>query len=145
MKTSVISEDFRTRYLSNPNDQGRVRRAAPSSSRGRRTITHRIDDPEACKIDETIRALVVRGVGPLGYPGSAEVVNMQPPAALLKKRHPRRCPASATAASPAPPARPRSSTLRPRRPRAAASRLLENRRPRAHRSSQTRTADILVS
>jgi len=44
---------------------------------------HRIDDP-ALKIDEQT-ILFIRGVGPIGYPGSAEVVNMQPPAALIKR------------------------------------------------------------
>lgn len=82
MKTSVISEDFRKRYLSNPKD--------PDAFEGRAIVFdgpedyhHRIDDP-SLKIDETC-VLFIRGVGPLGYPGSAEVVNMQPPAALLKK------------------------------------------------------------
>lgn len=82
MKTSVISEDFRKRYLSNPKD--------PDAFEGRAIVFdgpedyhQRIDDP-SLKIDETC-VLFIRGVGPLGYPGSAEVVNMQPPAALLKK------------------------------------------------------------
>jgi dihydroxy-acid dehydratase len=82
MKTSVISPDFRKRYLSNPKD--------PEAFEGRAIVFdgpedyhHRIDDP-ALAIDETC-VLFIRGVGPLGYPGSAEVVNMQPPAALLKK------------------------------------------------------------
>ena len=58
-------------------------KAAPWCSTARRTITARIDDP-ALGIDEhTI--LFMRGAGPIGYPGSAEVVNMQPPAALIKK------------------------------------------------------------
>jgi dihydroxy-acid dehydratase len=82
MKTSVISEDFRRRYLSNPDD--------PEAFEGRAVVFEgpedyhaRIDDPKL-KIDEhTI--LFIRGVGPIGYPGSAEVVNMQPPAALIKK------------------------------------------------------------
>jgi dihydroxy-acid dehydratase len=82
MKTSVISDDFRARYLSNPND--------PEAFEGRAVVFEgpedyhaRIDDPKL-KIDEhTI--LFIRGVGPIGYPGSAEVVNMQPPAALIKK------------------------------------------------------------
>ena len=58
-------------------------RAAPSCSRGRRTITQRIDDP-ALEIDEHCM-LFIRGTGPIGYPGGAEVVNMQPPAALIKR------------------------------------------------------------
>ena len=82
MKTSVISEEFRTRYLSNPKD--------PDAFEGRAVVFegpedyhHRIEDP-SLKIDENTM-LVIRGVGPIGYPGSAEVVNMQPPAALIKK------------------------------------------------------------
>ena len=82
MKTSVISEEFRKRYLSNPKD--------PNAFEGRAVVFdgpedyHRgVDDP-SLEIDEhTI--LFMRGVGPIGYPGSAEVVNMQPPAALIKK------------------------------------------------------------
>jgi len=82
MKTSVISEEFRSRYLSNPND--------PDAFEGRAIVFegpedyhHRIDDPKL-KIDEHCM-LFIRGTGPIGYPGAAEVVNMQPPAALLKK------------------------------------------------------------
>jgi dihydroxy-acid dehydratase len=82
MKVSVISDEFRQRYLSNPKD--------PNAFEGRVVV---FDGPEdyhtriedaALGIDEhTI--LVIRGVGPIGYPGSAEVVNMQPPAALIKR------------------------------------------------------------
>ncbi|WP_422020123.1 IlvD/Edd family dehydratase [Roseibium sp.] len=82
MKTSVISEEFRNRYLSNPND--------PDAFEGRAIVFegpedyhHRIDDPEL-EIDENCM-LFVRGTGPIGYPGGAEVVNMQPPAALIKQ------------------------------------------------------------
>jgi len=82
MKTSVISKEFRDRYLSNPKD--------PEAFEGRAIVFegpedyhHRIDDP-ALKIDEQCM-LFVRGTGPIGYPGSAEVVNMQPPAALIKR------------------------------------------------------------
>ena len=82
MKTSVISDDFRTRYLSNPKD--------PDAFEGRAVVFEgpedyhkRIDDPKL-KIDEQT-ILFIRGVGAIGYPGSAEVVNMQPPAALIKK------------------------------------------------------------
>ncbi|MGC2592238.1 MAG: dihydroxy-acid dehydratase, partial [Xanthobacteraceae bacterium] len=82
MKTSVIAGEFRQRYLSNPKD--------PNAFEGRAVVFDgpedyhaRIEDP-ALGIDEhTI--LFMRGVGPIGYPGSAEVVNMQPPAALIKK------------------------------------------------------------
>jgi dihydroxy-acid dehydratase len=82
MKTSVISEEFNRRYLSNPAD--------PNAFEGRAVVFDgpedyhsRIDDP-ALAIDENTM-LFIRGVGPIGYPGSAEVVNMQPPAALIKK------------------------------------------------------------
>ena len=82
MKTSVISEDFRHRFLDDPKD--------PNAFEGRAVVFdgpedyhHRIDDP-ALKIDERT-LLFIRGAGAIGYPGSAEVVNMQPPAALIKK------------------------------------------------------------
>jgi dihydroxy-acid dehydratase len=82
MKTSVISEEFRKRYLSNPDD--------PNAFEGRAMVFEgpedyhrRIEDP-SLKIDGN-SLLFIRGVGPIGYPGSAEVVNMQPPAALIKK------------------------------------------------------------
>jgi xylonate dehydratase len=82
MKTSVISEEFRQRYLSNPKD--------PNAFEGRAVVFdgpedyhHRIEDP-SLEIDASTM-LFIRGVGPIGYPGSAEVVNMQPPAALIKR------------------------------------------------------------
>ena len=82
MKTSVISKEFRDRYLSDPK--------SPNAFEGRAIVFegpedyhHRIDDP-SLNIDEHCM-LFVRGVGPIGYPGGAEVVNMQPPAALIKK------------------------------------------------------------
>ncbi len=82
MKTSVISDEFRQRYLSNPKD--------PNAFEGRAVVFdgpedyhHRIDDP-SLEIDANTM-LFIRGVGPIGYPGSAEVVNMQPPAALIKR------------------------------------------------------------
>jgi dihydroxy-acid dehydratase len=82
MKTSVISKEFRDRYLSNPND--------PEAFEGRAIVFegpedyhHRLDDPEL-NIDEHC-ILFIRGTGPIGYPGAAEVVNMQPPAALIKR------------------------------------------------------------
>ena len=82
MKTSVISEEFRQRYLSNPKD--------PNAFEGRAVVFdgpedyhHRIDDP-SLEIDANTM-LFIRGVGPVSYPGSAEVVNMQPPAALIKR------------------------------------------------------------
>jgi len=82
MKTSVISDEFRTRYLSNPKD--------PNAFEGRAVVFdgpedyhRRIDDPTLAIDEHAI--LFMRGTGPIGYPGSAEVVNMQPPAALIKK------------------------------------------------------------
>ncbi len=82
MKTSVISKEFRERYLSNPKD--------PNAFEGRAIVFdgpedyhHRIDDP-ALAVDEHCM-LFVRGTGPKGYPGAAEVVNMRAPAALLKR------------------------------------------------------------
>ena len=82
MKTSVISKEFRDRYLSNPDD--------PDAFEGRAIVFegpedyhHRIDDPDL-QIDEHC-LLFIRGTGPIGYPGGAEVVNMQPPAALIKR------------------------------------------------------------
>jgi dihydroxy-acid dehydratase len=82
MKTSVISKEFRDRYLSDPKN--------PEAFEGRAIVFdgpedyhHRIDDP-ALKIDEHCM-LFIRGTGPIGYPGGAEVVNMQPPAALIKR------------------------------------------------------------
>src|SRR6187399_1569279 len=82
MKTSVISEDFRKRYLSNPKDMNAFEGRAVVFD-GPEDYHHRIDDP-SLKIDEKT-LLFVRGVGAIGYPGSAEVVNMQPPAALIKQ------------------------------------------------------------
>ncbi|MEO1778690.1 MAG: IlvD/Edd family dehydratase, partial [Pseudomonadota bacterium] len=82
MKTSVISEEFRKRYLSNPDD--------PEAFEGRAVVFdgpedfhHRIDD-EAEGIDEHC-ILFMRGAGPKGYPGGAEVVNMRAPSYLLKR------------------------------------------------------------
>jgi dihydroxy-acid dehydratase len=82
MKTSVISEEFRRRYLSNAKDMNAFEGRAVVFE-GPEDYHHRIDDP-SLKIDE-YTLLFIRGVGPIGYPGSAEVVNMQPPAALIKK------------------------------------------------------------
>jgi xylonate dehydratase len=82
MKTSGISEEFRLRYLSNPKD--------PNAFEGRAVVFdgpedyHRRIDDASLKIDENTM-LFIRGTGPIGYPGGAEVVNMQPPAALIKK------------------------------------------------------------
>ncbi|CDX26244.1 L-arabonate dehydratase [Mesorhizobium sp. ORS 3324] len=82
MKTSGISTEFRERYLSNPND--------PEAFEGKAIVFDgpedyhaRIDDPAQGIDEHTI--LFMRGAGPVGYPGGAEVVNMQPPAYLIKK------------------------------------------------------------
>ena len=81
MKTSVISDSFRARFLESAED--------PDAFEGRAVVFDgpedyraRIDDP-TLDIDATC-ILVMRGAGPVGYPGSAEVVNMQPPAALIR-------------------------------------------------------------
>jgi dihydroxy-acid dehydratase len=82
MKTSVISDEFRARYLSNPKD--------PEAFEGRAVVfdgpeqfRSQIDDP-ALKIDANT-ILFMRGTGPIGYPGAAEVVNMRPPAYLIRE------------------------------------------------------------
>src|SRR5262245_56887503 len=82
MKTSVVGEDFRKRYLSDPKD--------PNAFIGRAIVFDgpedyhaRIDNPEL-NIDENC-ILVIRYAGNIAYPGSAEVVNMQPPSALIRK------------------------------------------------------------
>ena len=82
MKTSVISQEFQDRYLSNPRD--------PNAFEGRVVVFEgpedyhcRIDDPSLGIDEHTI--LIMRGAGPIGYPGAAEVVNMQPPGALIKR------------------------------------------------------------
>src|SRR5690242_8735037 len=82
MKTSVVSDDFRRRYLSKPKDKNAFEGRAVVFD-GPEDYHHRIDDP-SLKIDENT-LLFMRGAGPIGYPGSAEVVNMQPPAALIKR------------------------------------------------------------
>jgi dihydroxy-acid dehydratase len=81
IKTSVISPEFRTQYLSNPDD--------PEAFEGRAVVFdgpedyhRRIDDPELVVDEQTI--LFMRGTGPIGYPGAAEVVNMRPSAALIR-------------------------------------------------------------
>ena len=82
MKTSVISKEFRDRYLSNPADPDAFEGKAFVFD-GPEDYHKRLDDP-ASNIDEHTM-LFMRGVGPIGYPGAAEVVNMHPPAALLKR------------------------------------------------------------
>jgi dihydroxy-acid dehydratase len=82
MKTSVIGEKFRKRYLSQPGREGMFEgRAIVFDGSG--DYHERINDP-ALNIDEDC-ILVIRGSGVLGWPGSAEVVNMQPPDALLQR------------------------------------------------------------
>ncbi|HVS75656.1 MAG TPA: dihydroxy-acid dehydratase, partial [Steroidobacteraceae bacterium] len=82
MKTSVVSEEFRQRYLSNPAD--------PEAFEGRVVVFDgpeeyhaRIDDPALAIDSRTL--LCIRGTGPIGYPGAAEVVNMRPPDYLIKQ------------------------------------------------------------
>ncbi|ASJ71571.1 IlvD/Edd family dehydratase [Granulosicoccus antarcticus] len=82
MKTSVISEGFRKFYLSNPDD--------PEAFEGRAMVFdgpehyHEMIDDPSLEMDENC-ILVMRGAGPIGYPGGAEVVNMQPPAYLIER------------------------------------------------------------
>jgi dihydroxy-acid dehydratase len=82
MKTSVIGDEFRQRYLSRPGGKG-VFEGRAIVFDGSDDYHHRINDP-SLDIDENC-ILVIRGSGPLGWPGSAEVVNMQPPDALLQR------------------------------------------------------------
>ncbi len=82
MKTSVISPEFTERYLSNPDHPGMFEGKAVVFD-GPEDYHARIDDP-ALEIDEHT-LLFMRGAGPIGYPGAAEVVNMRPPAYLIKK------------------------------------------------------------
>ncbi|GGA68400.1 dihydroxy-acid dehydratase [Nitratireductor aestuarii] len=82
MKTSVISPEFRERYLSNPDDPDAFEGVAVVFD-GPEDYHARIDDPSLGLDEHSI--LFMRGAGPVGYPGGAEVVNMQPPAYLIKK------------------------------------------------------------
>ncbi|WP_299860101.1 IlvD/Edd family dehydratase [uncultured Roseobacter sp.] len=82
MKTSVISKSFRAKYLSNAEDLNAFEGRAVVFD-GPEDFHHRIDDP-AENIDEDC-VLFMRGAGPKGYPGGAEVVNMRPPSYLLKR------------------------------------------------------------
>lgn len=82
MKTSVISKEFRTRYLENPSDPNAVEGTAIVFD-GPEHFHSTIDDP-ALEISE-YSFLFMRGAGPLGYPGGAEVVNMRAPSYLLQK------------------------------------------------------------
>jgi dihydroxy-acid dehydratase len=82
MKTSVISEEFRLRYLCNP-QQPDIFEGSAVVFDGPEDYHARIDDP-ALNIGE-YSLLVMRGAGVVGYPGSAEVVNMRPPDYLIKR------------------------------------------------------------
>ena len=82
MKISVISDSFRSQYLSNP-DSENVFEVRAIVFDGPEDYHARINDPQL-NIDVDC-ILVIRGCGPVGYPGSAEVVNMQPPDALIRK------------------------------------------------------------
>lgn len=82
MKTSVIGPGFRRRYLENPSAPGAFE-ARAIVFEGPEDYHARINDPALAIGEDCI--LVVRNCGPVGYPGSAEVVNMQPPDALLKQ------------------------------------------------------------
>ncbi len=82
MKTSVISADFRARYLERPGSEGVFEGRAVVFD-GPEDYHARINDTEL-KID-TETMLFIRYVGCIGYPGSAEVVNMQPPDALIRE------------------------------------------------------------
>ena len=82
MKTSVISDEFKKRYLSDP-DKPNSFICKAAVFEGPEDYHKRINSKKI-NIDEK-SILIIRGCGPIGYPGSAEVVNMQPPDALLKK------------------------------------------------------------
>lgn len=82
MKLSVISPEFRERYLSNPDDLNAFEGPAVVFD-GPEDYHHRIDDESLGITEQTL--LFMRGAGPIGYPGAAEVVNMRPPAYLIKK------------------------------------------------------------
>ena len=81
MKTSVISPEFRQRFLSNPADPEAFEGPVLVFD-GPEDYHARIDSPDLGATEHTI--LIMRGAGPIGYPGAAEVVNMRPPASLLK-------------------------------------------------------------
>jgi dihydroxy-acid dehydratase len=82
MKTSVISPEFRQRYLSNPDDPEAFEGPAVVFD-GPEDYHHRIDDPAVGITPQTL--LFMRGAGPIGYPGAAEVVNMRPPSYLIRE------------------------------------------------------------
>lgn len=117
MKTSVISEAFRARYLCEPGNEGAFEARAIVFD-GAEDYHARINDPSLAIDEDCI--LVMRGAGPLGWPGSAEVVNMQPPDALIQ-RGIRALPTLGDGRQSGRPTVPRSSTPRPRARRAGAS------------------------
>ncbi|MGY2736393.1 IlvD/Edd family dehydratase [Sphingomonas sp. UYP23] len=82
MKTSVISAEFREQYLSNPEDPEAFEGPAIVFD-GPEDYHHKIDDPALGITRETL--MFMRGAGPIGYPGAAEVVNMRPPAYLIRE------------------------------------------------------------
>jgi dihydroxy-acid dehydratase len=82
MKLSVINEEFRGRYLSNPKDPNAFEGPVVVFD-GPEDYHHKIDDPKMGITPATM--LIIRGAGPIGYPGAAEVVNMRPPAALIEQ------------------------------------------------------------
>ena len=82
MKTSVIGPEFRDRYLSNPADPEAFEGPALVFD-GPEDYHRRIDDPALDITPATV--LFMRGAGPVGYPGAAEVVNMRPPAYLIRE------------------------------------------------------------
>ena len=82
MKTSVISEDFKRRFFSTPGKEG-VFVAKAIVFEGPEDYHDRINNPELEINDKSV--LFIRGVGCVGYPGSAEVVNMLPPDKLVKE------------------------------------------------------------
>ena len=82
MKTSVIGEDFRARYLSNPDDPEAFEGLAVVFD-GPEDYHRRIDDPTLGITAESL--LFMRGTGPIGYPGAPEVVNMRPPTYLIRE------------------------------------------------------------
>ncbi|WP_342249460.1 IlvD/Edd family dehydratase [Sphingomonas sp. OTU376] len=81
MKLSVLSEEFRNRYLSDPENPDAFEGTAIVFD-GPEDYHRRIDDPALGADDHSI--LIMRGAGPVGYPGGAEVVNMRPPVALIR-------------------------------------------------------------
>src|SRR3546814_9558475 len=82
MKTSVIGDEFRTRYLSNPDDPDAFEGPAMVFE-GPEDYHRRIDDPALGITADTL--LFMRGAGPIGYPGAAEVVNIRTPAFLIRE------------------------------------------------------------